>query len=336
MLERMPRVAMFAAIVAALASVNIENASAANEPVDDLTFVKKDLTIVKNDTTVSVSDAGRRVLRYRYANVPMKPYVDQLFSPAGVQVLRDSPHDHKHHHGLMFATAADGVDFWGEEPQSGKQKKRSLTTRDGMRSQPHGKLHRCSGVAEYLDWTSPANKLLLVEYREVYALDEATVERPSFGASLIEWRSRLQAPPGSKTVVLSGAHYFGLGMRFPTSMDSGGRFFNADDKQGEIVRGDERVTPTRWCAYTAKADGKTVTVAIFDHPKNCRHPARMFTMNTPFAYLSATCNVWKEPITIKAGKPLDLRYGVAVWDGAVDKKTVEKLYQRWLKLSSDK
>ena len=44
----------------------------------------------------------------------MKPYADQLFSPAGVQVLRDSPLDHKHHHGLMYALAVDGVNFWEE------------------------------------------------------------------------------------------------------------------------------------------------------------------------------------------------------------------------------
>jgi Methane oxygenase PmoA len=122
-------------------------------------------------------------------------------------------------------------------------------------------------------------------------------------------------------------------MRFIESMDSGGRFFNADDKLGEIVRGDERLTAVKWCAYTAKADGKPVTVAVFDHPENFRYPARMFTMTQHFAYLSATRNEWKEPITVKAGKPLDLRFGVAVWDGEVDKKTVEKLYQRWLKLS---
>ena len=58
---------------------------------------------------------------------------------------------------------------------------------------------------------------------------------------------------------------------------------HADDKPGEIVRGDERLTAAKWCAYTAKADGKPVTAAIFDHPGNVRHPAKMFTMSKPFA-----------------------------------------------------
>ena len=159
------------------------------------------------------------------------------------------------------------------------------------------------------------------------------MKAPDLGATLVEWQSRLETPPGKNTAVLTGSHYFGLGMRFVESMD-GGRFFNADDKQGEIVRGDERLTPVKWCAYTAKAGGKPVTVAVFDHPKNLRYPAKMFTMSKPFAYLSATRNEWKEPITIKAGNPLNLRYGVAVWDGEVDKATVEKLYRRWLELSN--
>ena len=58
-------------------------------------------------------------------------------------------------------------------------------------------------------------------------------------------------------------------------------------------------------------------------------------MSKPFAYLSATRNEWKEPLVVKADKPLELRYAVALWDGEVDKATVEKLYQRWLQFSSD-
>jgi hypothetical protein len=85
-----------------------------------------DFQVVRDDSTISISDGQRPVLRYRYANVPMKPYADQLVSPAGVQVLRDSPHDHKHHHGLMYALAVDDVNFWEELPKSGRQRQTSL------------------------------------------------------------------------------------------------------------------------------------------------------------------------------------------------------------------
>ncbi len=49
------------------------------------------LRITQDDSTLSIYDGTRLVLHYRCADVPKKPYADQLFSPAGVQVLRDSP-----------------------------------------------------------------------------------------------------------------------------------------------------------------------------------------------------------------------------------------------------
>jgi hypothetical protein len=299
-----------------------------------------DISAREDKTGITVSRGDRPVLRYRFGDVPMKPYVEQLFSPGGVQVLRDSPHDHKHHHALMFGVAVDGVDFWAEFPQSGRQKKQSIETIDPLVLMPNGRWVRTTGAAEELNWTAPnSDKPLLVEMRKVYALSKPPADiaeqAAEYSATLIEWESRLETPPGKEKITLSGGHYFGLGLRFLRSMD-GGRFFNADDKPGEIVQGDERLTPTRWCAYTANADGKPVTVAMFDQPENVRYPAKMFTMSKPFAYLSATINLWKEPLDIKADKPLTLRYAVAVWDGEVDTKVVEKLYRRWLELSSDK
>lgn len=279
------------------------------------------LRIAQENNAVSVLDGNQPVLRYRYADVPKKPYVDQLYTPSGVQILRDSPDDHKHHHALMYALAVDGVNFWEEhEANSGRELHKAL---------PELKAVAVDGSSramfiEELEWVGPGSeKPLLIEQRTIEVF-----RRNDLDATLIGWRCRLQTPPGKDTAVITGHHYYGLGMRFLVSMDTGGRFFNADDSPGEDVNG-QRLTGVKWCAYTAKANGKPVTVAIFDHPFNLRHPAKMFSMTTPFAYLSATLNAWKEPITLKAGEPLDLRYGVALWDGEVDKARVEHLYRRW-------
>ena len=48
----------------------------------------------------SVTNDGRLLLKVRTQPSPMKLYVSQLFTPQGTQVLRDSPHDHVHHHAL--------------------------------------------------------------------------------------------------------------------------------------------------------------------------------------------------------------------------------------------
>src|SRR5690606_22625381 len=59
---------------------------------------------------------------YRWAGVPFKPYVRELTTPSGTNVIRDAPADHLHHHGLMFAVTVDGVNFWEEAASSGVQR----------------------------------------------------------------------------------------------------------------------------------------------------------------------------------------------------------------------
>jgi hypothetical protein len=121
-------------------------------------------------------------------------------------------------------------------------------------------------------------------------------------------------------------------------MDRGGHFIYADDAtpipyrpEGSPKPAEKTwLTPVRWCAYAAAAEGRPVTVALFDDPHNFRHPATMFTLAARFAYISATLDEQQQPFTIRAGRPLELCYGVAVWDGEQDRATIEKLYQRWV------
>jgi len=246
---------------------------------------------------------GKRALAYQGSDTAFKPYVAQLYSPGGVQVLRDAPSDHLHHHGLMFALGANGVDFWAETPKCGRQLIRDMTT---------GR----SELLQTLDWVAPDQTVILSETRRIIVHEGADLP-----ATLVTWQSRLVP---QNEVKLTGSHYFGLGMRFVAEMDRIGTFLNAANATGEVVRGDERLVAATWCAYRAP----NATVAVFDHPSNPRHPARMFTMAAPFAYLSATLNLWKDPFTLK--EPLELRYGIAVWDGQPDAAQIEALYRRWL------
>jgi hypothetical protein len=282
----------------------------------------------ENDMTITVKSGKRELLEYRCQESPNKPYVRKLFTPAGIQILRDSPDDHKHHHALMFALKADGVDFWGEQPNAGIEKSMAV---EPMSATMGGD---CEGRAQFtqqLDWIDPqAEKPLLQELRHI-----ETYTSPELKATLLSWHTTLEPAKGKETVTLGGDHYFGLGIRFITSMDQEGEFANSENKEGETVRGSEKLIPAKWCAYRSMADGKPVTVAMFDSPKNPRHPNKFFTMR-PFAYLAATLNLWKEPLTLKAGESLNLTYGVAVWDGHVDSAEIEKTYQLWLKLRNEK
>ena len=161
---------------------------------------KADLQAVMQGPTVSILDSTRPVLRYRYTGVPFKPYADQLFSPAGVQVLRDSPFDHKHHHALMYAVAVDGVDFWAEfNAQYGQQRQQTLSV---ISATPHGGVER-AGFVQELNWLGPASaKPLLVEQRAIDVLKAA-----DFGATLVQWccccrrrRARIRSPSAALTI----------------------------------------------------------------------------------------------------------------------------------------
>lgn len=284
------------------------------------------LDIVQDGSAVTVAAGKTPLFEYRAVESPNKPYVRQLFTPGGVQLLRDSPADHKHHHALMFAIAANGVDFWSETKGCGVEKHRET---EGLKATETNGLAK-AGFAEKLDWLDPkTEKPILNERRQIAAYRAA--ELP---ATLLTWRTRLTPAEGRESVKLTGSHYFGLGLRFVTSMDESGEFLYSEEQPGEVVRGSERVTAARWCAYTSQVDGKPVTVAVFDHPKNPRHPAKMFTMR-PFAYLGATLNLWKEPMELKAGKTLDVRYGVAAWDGRQDAAVIERVYRKWVALEKE-
>jgi len=274
-----------------------------------------------NENTVTL-DAGQRPLwAYRYESVPFKPYIQKFYTPSGINILRDAPHDHLHHHAMMYALSVDGVSFWQEHEAPGRQK--NLTLQDFVIDQNEGRPR--ARFTQKLDWIKPDTKEILI--KETRTVESQLWQNQQ--VSLINWQTHLSYPDRKTPIKISGSHYYGLGMRFLVSMDKDGTFFNADNNPGTVFRGDEKLTKSNWCAYNALANGKEVTVAMFDHPDNPR-PVTWFTMHTPFSYLSATLNLHKEPLVLQPGQCLKVCYGVALWDGKIDRQKVCELYQQWL------
>jgi hypothetical protein len=275
------------------------------------------LKVTVDSKHVAILNGDQPVLRYRYTDVPAKPYIDELRTPGGVNVLRDAPHDHLHHHGLMFATAVDDVNFWVEKQESGRQRHIRLANVGVGCSMSIDH----AGFVERIAWVNPAGrKALLHEERRI-----AIWQPVGFKPTILLWRSQFTLPKGKASAEVSGANYHGLGARFLQSMDPTARFFNADGKTG--VDGTNEAK-SKWCAMTAQADGKPVTVAMFDHKEN-KPPITWFTMTDPFAYLAATPALNEQPIEVKTDQPLTFSYLIAVWDGHRKPEDVVKFYQRW-------
>ena len=249
--------------------------------------------------------------RYRYISVPFKPYIDELRTPTGRNILRDAPWDHLHHHGLMYALRVGEHSFWDEADP------RRVGTQVTENIQFAG-----NSLESEISWNNPDARTLLKETRKI------TVKQGN-NVTLLDWETTLTAV---EDTTLSGQHYYGLGMRFLQEMDKGGRYFNDTGLVGEIVHGDERLTRCQWMAYTARLGEQPVTVALFDHPAN-PVPMSAFTMGEvsgAFAYLAATMNLHRVPVELKAGETFAVRYRVALWDGEVTPEIVIRAYAEYV------
>lgn len=281
-----------------------------------------DLNPVCDKDTITLKDGDRVSMVYRSTPGPFKVYVKEWHTPGGLQVLRDSPHDHVHHHALMYAIGAEETDFWGEAPQHkpGKQVPRGQA--EVTSETTNGK--RRAIVRQKIDWIGVNGDRLLVETR-ILTLDPDSIS----GATLLTWASQFEVAEGRDATKLWGRKYFGLGVRFVTSMDKVGKFLHAGADANQTAGGADKALHADWCAYTAPVESKPVTLAMFDHPENPRHPAAWFTMTSPFAYMAATLNLAEEPMTVVAGKPICLRYGVVLWDGVVGAERIKQAYSVW-------
>jgi hypothetical protein len=277
------------------------------------------MSIVRDREDVVVRQRDQLLLRYRYRGVPKKPYVAEMTCPGGTNILLDAPADHLHHHGLMFAWGVDGLTFWAETKDSGLQIHKEWK---GLRIEPHGAAERAV-LHEHLLWQTPGGKVLLEEQRKL-TIPAAAKQQPR----MLTWQADFTSGKEATAArTIAGSKYYGLGIRFIRPMDKGGRHFNAEGGAGVAGTNGQRAA---WSAYTAEVSpGKKVTVAMFSHPANPRHPCEWFTMGRQqaFAYLSGTLGVGIKPLKLEPGTTLTVRYAVAIFQGEADAKHVESFYR---------
>ncbi len=276
------------------------------------------ISINNNEIILRANDAP--VFVYQYNEVPKKPYLKEWYTPNGVNVLRDAPHDHLHHHGMMFALTVDGVSYWEETDRGGYQIHQGIS---GVQVAPEaGALG--VGFEEDLILRAPdSEKVTLKEHRGVYHSPLSNEK-----VRVLTWQS-VMTTASDEPAAISGSIYYGLGMRFPEFMDKVGTFIMADDKTGEYKEGIHTMAQASWCAYTVDNEETPITIAMFNGPDNPR-PAVWFTMLMPFSYISATLDLSRNPMTLESGEELALCYGVAAWDTVVDKTEIEAMYTAWL------
>ena len=289
------------------------------------------LTPTTSSSGWTISYQGKPLLVYSFDPQKFKPYVKELSTIKGDNILRDAPFDHLHHHALMYAIKVNGINFWEETSGNGVQKPVQTPgpvlgfVESGGRQLPQAK------ISQVLHWVAPQDAFLpnsapvalLSEHRTlVLTVDEEHQE------VALEWKSQFEVGPKTNVVTLTGANYHGLGMRFLQQLDPLAVHLVAGLRP-DLANNRQDLSPAPWAAVSFNVPGHPATVALAGHPGNSRGNATYFSMLTPFAYLSATQALDKEPLVYRAGDKWELSYLVLLYPQAQPPGGLAQRVDRW-------
>jgi hypothetical protein len=269
--------------------------------------------------TIEMQLAGGATLLYERGHRTQKPHVRQLRTGAGFALLQDGPAGHEHHHGLMLAFGIGELDFWAERYTDRPGVQREIACTEAVHRPTAGGEWR--GFTTQVEWVAPKTGAAVATEQRTLLTAPGTA-----GPALVTWRSRLAATDATR---VWGNPYYGLGLRLAATCDGTVTFTTSDGASGRVVRGDERLTPARWCAAEGPIGGAATTVALFAHPANPRTPTQFFTMGRPFAFLSATLDVAAVPLELAAGETLELTWALALWPGTAARDEIDAAWRTW-------
>jgi hypothetical protein len=265
---------------------------------------------------------------YSAAPQQFKPYVKELYTLKEYNILRDAPADHLHHHALMYGIRVNGLNFWEEISGSGVQKPiRLLKLETGVSTQGLPQVVIC----QLIHWVSPQEAFLpdttpvalLVEQRTLTLTVDESQQEVALG-----WQSDFQVGAKTNQVVLTGANYHGLGMRFQKELDPVAAHLNSGNTP-DLSGNKQDVTAGAWGSVSFDLPGKSATVVLFGSTRNTRGDAHFFTMRNPFAYLSATQALDKEPLVYHTGEKFKLSYLVTLYPEKKSPEFIQRRAQAW-------
>jgi len=227
--------------------------------------------VVRTTDRVRVELGGKLFTEYVYQGGP-RPYFYPVLAEDGTQLNRDFPMkadtsgeelDHPHHRSLWFTHGAvNGVDFWTERKDTG------TIINDTVKATADGNV---ATLVSTNRWVGPDGVL--------HCTDETTVRLSAVPAGRqIDYEVTLKAP-ADRAVVLGDTKEGSMAFRVAQWLtpphlfnkkqtDSKGTIVNAEGIRDAETWG----KASAWVDYHAPKDGKIYGIAMFDHPKNPRHP----------------------------------------------------------------
>jgi hypothetical protein len=314
----------------------------AKEAGPAIKLVRKDA-----DRRIDVLVDDKPFTAYIYPETEGKPSLFPMRSASGTIVTRGYPldprpgeaTDHPHHTGLWFnygeVNAGDvtKVDFWGNSEKYRRDKPDLAfgtivhrSVKKATNGTGKGELQVSS------DWVLPNGKTALKEEtRFIFSAGD--------GRRAVDRVATLTAAlPTSFPDNKEGA----LGLRVARSLEqpdkkkpnieATGLYRSSEGKTGDDVWG----TRARWVMLTGKVEGESVTIAMFDHPKNPGHPtywhARGYGLFAANPFAQKVMSKGKEELnfSLKKGKKARFAYRVVILSRDAKAEDVEAEYKRYV------
>lgn len=263
------------------------------------------------------------------------PYLYPVIGPNGENVTRHFPmkegvanesQDHPHHRAIRFSHRnVNGFSFWSpDSKEGGHETEIKLKKVEKIISGKTGEL------ILWNDWIGDGEVML----REKVRLQFVPLENRQV---LMDFDVELHAP--DQDITFQDQKDGGLGIRVAGTMKAkggGGTILNSRGQKNEESWGKQ----AEWSDFFGPdASGKTVGIAIFDHPSNLRHPTHwhartygLLTANrfgTGYFAASEGAKRGDGDYTIKSGESLKLRHRLYFHHGDAEAAGVAGRYKEY-------
>ncbi len=295
------------------------------------------VAVVETNGVVRVTLNGQAFSEYRFQDVS-RPFLFPILGPDGEHFTRRWPQedpggeekDHPHHRGLWWAHGdANGVDFWSELKDAGRTVHQSFAALKSGRNE--------GVIASRNLWVAKDGRNIASDLRTLRFYVPKGPER------IVDFEITVTASHGELTLgdTKEGTMAIRLAesMRLaqPKGVVGAGHIVNSEGQRDGATWGKR----AKWCDYYGPVDGKTVGVAIFDHPGNPRYPTwwhvrdyGLFAANPFGVHDFEKKDKGAGNLTIPAGKSVTFRYRFIFHPGDTAAAGVDAQFEAWLKSAS--
>jgi hypothetical protein len=227
-----------------------------------------DVRITQLPGKLRIEIGGDMFCEYNFAQTNSRPFLYPILGPGGLAMTRNWPmrnvegeeRDHVHHRSFWWAHGdVNGVDFWSESAKAGK------TLHDAFIAVESG---------PKFGLVRSRNRLVKTDGSVVALADQTMRFWGGRDERYIDFEVTVRAPNGE--LVFGDTKEGTMAVRLAETMRlkpnkaglGAGHIVNSEG----LKDGDTWGKRARWVDYHGPVDGQLVGLAIFDHPKNPRHP----------------------------------------------------------------